>query len=125
MGVQGELFLEWRLGSLTNNAFTAQRLFSIRREEQDVSRCLKAFGLAVMVAFSARAQAADWQLQPAQASRGPVLIYGAGEAVSYRFQCDANEVIVTETGVTKLLDVKTGKPVGDDPQAGMPAGAAM
>jgi hypothetical protein len=34
-------------------------------------------------------------------------------------------VIVTQTGVTKLLDLKTGKPIGDDAEAGMPPGGAM
>ena len=83
------------------------------------------FSLAAMLALSAPAEAADWQLQPAQPNHGATLTYAAGEPVSYRFECAANEVIVTETGVTKLLDLKTGKPIGDDMQAVMPSGAAM
>lgn len=34
-------------------------------------------------------------------------------------------IVVTETGVTELLDLTTGKPVGDDAQAVMTPGAAM
>jgi hypothetical protein len=90
-----------------------------------MSHYVKVFSLVAMLAFSAPAEAADWQLKSAQANRGVTLTYAAGEPVSYRFECAADEVIVTETGVTKLLDVKTGKPVGDDAQAVMPAGAAM
>ena len=78
-----------------------------------------------MLAMSAQAEAAEWQLQPADGSHGVILTFGSGEAVSYRFECASNEVIVTETGVTKLLDVKTGSTIGDDANAVMPAGAAM
>ena len=34
-------------------------------------------------------------------------------------------MIVTETGVTKLIDLKTGNPIGDDSAAVMPPDAAM
>lgn len=90
-----------------------------------MSRHVKLTGLAVLLAISTQAEAADWQLQPADGGRGVVLTFDAGEAVSYRFECAANEVIVSETGVTKLLDVKTGKIVGDDANAVMTPGAAV
>lgn len=90
-----------------------------------MSRHLKLFSLAVLLALSARAGATDWQLQTADGSRGILLIYGSGQPVSYRFQCAANGVIVTQTGVTKLIDLKTGAPIGDDVDAVMPSGAAM
>ncbi|HEV2745705.1 MAG TPA: hypothetical protein VGW34_00215 [Allosphingosinicella sp.] len=86
---------------------------------------VKIFGLALMLALAAPAEATDWKLQPAEASRGVVLTYGFGEPVSYRFECAADQVIVTQIGVTKLLDLKTGSPIGDDGQAVMPPGAAM
>jgi hypothetical protein len=81
--------------------------------------------IAVVLAMPASAQAADWHLQPQTGDRGAVLTFGAGEAVSYRFECTPSELIATETGVTKLIDLKTGKPIGDDAQAAMPDGAAM
>lgn len=34
-------------------------------------------------------------------------------------------MIITETGVTQLIDLKTGKPIGDNAGATMPEGAAM
>lgn len=82
-------------------------------------------GVALMLAMSVQANAADWQLRPAEGSEGALLTLGSGEAVSYRFQCAPKEVVVTQTGVTKLLDLKTGSPIGDDANAVMPAGAAM
>ena len=85
----------------------------------------KALSLGVMLVTSAGAKAADWQLQPAEADQGAALTFGAGEPVSYRFECAPTELIVTQTGVTKLVDFKTGKTVGDDAQATMPDGAAM
>jgi hypothetical protein len=78
-----------------------------------------------MLAMSSQAEAADWQLQSADGSHGVVLTVGSGEPVSYRFECASDEVIVTETGVTKLLDLKTGSTIADDANAVMPPGAAM
>jgi hypothetical protein len=67
--------------------------------------------------------AADWRLQPAGSTL--VLTYAEDQPVSYRFECMANEVRITETGVTKLMDLGTGKPIGDDAHAVMPPGSAM
>jgi hypothetical protein len=86
---------------------------------------VKLVSFFAMLALSAQARAADWQLQAAEGSHGAVLTYGAGQPVSYRFECAPNEVIVTETGVTKLLDLKSGNPIGDDEHAVMSPGAAM
>jgi hypothetical protein len=78
-----------------------------------------------MLAALSSAAGAQWQLHPAEASHGIVLAFSAGNQLSYRFECAANEVIVTETGVTKLMDVQTKKAVGDDAAAVMSPGAAM
>jgi hypothetical protein len=90
-----------------------------------MSRFTKITAAAGMLLWSAQAEAADWQLQPAETGRNAVLTYAAGDPVSYRFECTAKEVVATETGVTKLLDLRTGKPVDDGPNAIMPEGAAM
>ncbi|HEY1605043.1 MAG TPA: hypothetical protein VGF77_05550 [Allosphingosinicella sp.] len=90
-----------------------------------MSRRFRIAGLALVLALSARADAAGWALAPAAGGHGAVLTFGAGAPLSYRFECAADAVIVTETGVTKLLDVKTGNRIGDDAQAAMPPGAAM
>jgi hypothetical protein len=86
---------------------------------------LRILAIAIVLAMPASAEAADWQVQPPTAGRGAVLTFGAGEALSNRFECAPTEVIVTETGVTKLIDLKTGTPIGDDASAVMPEGAAM
>jgi len=78
-----------------------------------------------MLVVSGEAKANGWLLQPAEQGRGEVLTFASGESVSYRFECTANDVIVTETGVTKLLDLKAGKPIEDGPDAVMPEGAAI
>lgn len=90
-----------------------------------MSRHVQIVGLTVMLALSASAEAMSWQLKAVEAGRGPTLTYAADQAVSYRFECVANDVVITETGVTKLMDLNTGKPIGDDSGAVMPAGAAM
>jgi hypothetical protein len=90
-----------------------------------VSNLIAVLSLAAMLAVSAPAQSTGWQLQPQMGAHGPVLTFNAGDPVSYRFECAPDDVIVTETGVTKLLDLKTGQPIGDDAQAVMPTGAAM
>jgi hypothetical protein len=82
--------------------------------------------LAALVSTAARAAGAPgWDLQPAADGRPLALTFAAGQPLSYRFECAPDAVVVTETGVTKLIDLKTGKPVGDDAQAAMPDGAAM
>ena len=90
-----------------------------------MSRRMKLFALVAMLALSARADAGEWQVQPADGSHGTVLTLALGPAVTYRFECAATEVIVTETGVTKLMDMKTGEKIGDDAQAEMPPGSAI
>ncbi|HMI18219.1 MAG TPA: hypothetical protein VK533_01610 [Sphingomonas sp.] len=90
-----------------------------------MSHHLRILGIAVVLAIPASAQAGDWQLQPPTSDRSAVLTFGAGDPVSYKFECTPTELIVTETGVTKLIDLKTGKPIGDDAQAVMPEGAAV
>ena len=90
-----------------------------------VSSNVGIFSLAAMLAVSAPAQSTGWQLQPQMGAHGPVLTFNAGDPISYRFECAPNDVIVTETGVTKLMDLKTGQPIGDDAQAVMPTGAAV
>ena len=81
--------------------------------------------LAALLVASSPAQSTGWQLEPQVSGHGPVLTLNAGDPVSYRFECTPNDVIVTETGVTKLISLKTGQPIGDDAQAVMPSGAAM
>jgi len=86
---------------------------------------IKLLAATGMLALAVPAHAAGWQLQPADPGRGAVLTYNSGQPVSYRFECASDAVVITETGVTKLLDLKTGKAIGDGVGATMPEGAAM
>lgn len=88
-------------------------------------RGVKFFALVGLIAASSLAGAQQWQLHSAEAGHGIVLTFSTGHPPSYRFECVANQVVVTETGVTKLMDVKAGKAVGDDAGAVMSPGAAM
>jgi hypothetical protein len=87
-----------------------------------------AFGTALttaaLLATPIQAQSSGWEFQPAANGHGAVLSLG-GDAVSYRFECADDGVIITETGVTKLLDLKTGKAIGDGAGDPMPDGAAV
>ncbi|MFL6844158.1 MAG: hypothetical protein ACJ8ER_04680 [Allosphingosinicella sp.] len=90
-----------------------------------MSPLIKLSGLAAMLAITGTAQAAaGWQFQPAQGDRGTVLTFEADGPVTYRFQCAGDSVMVTETGVTALMDLQSGQPV-DSSQAALPAGAAV
>jgi hypothetical protein len=80
---------------------------------------------AVVSTATQAAGASGWDLRAAADGRPLTLTYAAGQPLSYRFECASDAVVVTETGVTKLLDLRTGKPVGDDAQAVMPDGAAL
>jgi hypothetical protein len=80
-------------------------------------------GSGLVLVASAQVEAAGWALQ---AASGPLsLTFNSGEAVSYRFECAPTEIIITETGVTELLDLKTGNRIADGADAKMPPGAAM
>ena len=81
--------------------------------------------LAGMSAALLQAATGGWMLHPADAAHREVLTYDAGAPVSYRFECLPSEVIVVQTGVTKLVDLNSGKQIDDGPDAVMPAGAAM
>jgi hypothetical protein len=83
------------------------------------------FAASLLLAVPAQDHGSGWQLQPADATHGAVLTLGAGDPLSYRFECGTEDVIITETGVTELMDLKTGKPVGDGPDAQMTPGAAL
>lgn len=66
-----------------------------------------------------------WVLRPATASEGPLLTFTISNTVHYTFECTPKAVIVTQTGVTKLISLTDGKAIGDDAGATMPDGAAM
>lgn len=80
--------------------------------------------VAVMFAASA-ARSAGWELQAPAPGRGVVLTHDAGETSDYRFECAGPSIIITNRGVTKLMDLTTGQPVAEDAAPPLPAGAAL
>lgn len=81
--------------------------------------------IAGLLALPLQAHNSGWELKPATAGHGAALVFGEDDDISYRFECAEDGVIVTETGVTKLIDLKTGKAIADDAGAVMPDGGAM
>ena len=77
-----------------------------------------ALTLLLQAAPAPDAAATGWQLGER------VLTYSeAGNAV-YRFDCTGSELVVTQYGVTSLLDVKANKPVADNAGTSLPEGAS-
>lgn len=83
--------------------------------------------IAVITFFAqdAVADGSNWTLQTTASGREAVLSLQINDMIAYRFACGASDVVVTETGVTKLIDFRDGKPIGDDAGAVMPGGAAV
>ncbi len=78
-----------------------------------------------LLAIPAAALAHGWQIDGGSVSSPLVLSRDLdGTAVSYQFECRRDHVVVRETGVTQLMDVKTGVKVGDEPGSAMTPGAA-
>ena len=81
--------------------------------------------LAATLALAAAADTGKgWQLQPADGSHGEVLTFKADGEISYRFECTANAVVVTQVGNTTLTERRNGRAIDDGPDAGMADGAA-
>jgi hypothetical protein len=84
--------------------------------------------LASVLAFAATAAAEPgaWRVegQPG-GSLYRLSLDGRGPNVTYAFECRPDGVLITETGVTQLTDIQTGKKVGDDPGSSITSGAAF
>jgi len=80
--------------------------------------------LAVVVA-AAPASAENWTAVGASDGHGERLSLAVDPARSYIFECAPEAVVITETGVTDLLDVRTGTKVGDGPGSTMSPGASV
>jgi hypothetical protein len=71
-------------------------------------------------ALAAPASPGGWALDPA----GQITLSDAGKPI-YRLDCTGPELVVTQFGVTKLLDVQRNQPVGDTDGSTLPAGASV
>jgi hypothetical protein len=81
---------------------------------------------AVLLILADPATAAEWKNVGAANGHGETLSLAIDEAHSYSFECTPDAVLVSETGVTDLLDIRAGgAKVSDGPGATMPDGAAV
>ncbi|HEY0131090.1 MAG TPA: hypothetical protein VGB57_06765 [Allosphingosinicella sp.] len=79
--------------------------------------------------FVALLSLSDAAAVPAPAGWGPgpsgQFRFSAGGAPVYLLECKATEVVVTQFGVTQLVDLQANRPVGDTEGTALPPGAAL
>jgi hypothetical protein len=74
----------------------------------------------MMVALLASAASGGWQL----GSDGRIT-FGEAAQPLYKLDCTGPELVVTQFGVTQLLDLQRNQPVGDADGTALPDGAAL
>jgi hypothetical protein len=82
-------------------------------------------GAAGLALAAAPAAAGNWSVQGAGNGHGERVTIGLEEGRAYSFECAPDGLVVTQIGVTDLLDPKTNTKVGDAPGSAMPPGAAV
>lgn len=81
-------------------------------------------GIAATVAQPVPAHATGWGLEAANETHGLKLVHSPTEGPSYLFEC-GDEVLVTERGVTELLDIQTNTKIEDQPGSKITPGASL
>jgi hypothetical protein len=77
--------------------------------------------IAALLAPAAAAAPPDgWTLGPAAQ-----ITYGEAGKLLYRLDCTGPDLVVTQFGVTELLDLEANKPVADTEGTALPRGAAL
>ena len=76
--------------------------------------------VAMALISAAAASAGGWHAGP-----GAQISFSDSKRTVYRLDCSGPELVVTQYGVTQLLDVQENKPVGDSDGSTLPAGAAV
>ena len=81
--------------------------------------------LLFLTAGPALAESSGWQVIGGSDSNPFQLRFGyAQPAVTYVIDCRVDKIIVTETGVTELMDIQTGQKVSDSPGSSITPGAS-
>jgi hypothetical protein len=81
---------------------------------------------AALVISTSSAWATEWKAIGASDGHGERLTLAVDDSRSYIFECAPDAVVITETGVTDLLDIRGGgAKVGDAPGSTMTNGAAV
>jgi hypothetical protein len=83
-------------------------------------KCLHTAAVLVSAAMVSPALAAGWELGPSGQ-----MTFGGRAAPLYKFDCAGPELVITQFGVTKLLDVRKNEPVADAAGSTLPEGAAF
>jgi hypothetical protein len=79
-----------------------------------------------LTAGTALADPTGWQVMDEPKSGLFQMSFNVGQpGVAYIFDCRANKVLVTETGVTELMDIQTGQKVSNIPSSALPPGASV
>jgi hypothetical protein len=79
-----------------------------------------------MLAFApSPASAGGWKAAGASNGRGETLSYDHGEDRSWIFECAPDAVIITNVGITDLVDVRLKQKIGDAPGSTITPTASM
>jgi hypothetical protein len=82
--------------------------------------------LALAFAGTANAEPGGWQVEGRPGATPYRLSFtGLGPGMSYSFECQSDGVLITETGVTQLLDIRTGRKIADEPGSTISPGASF
>ncbi|HEU0098841.1 MAG TPA: hypothetical protein VFQ67_08705 [Allosphingosinicella sp.] len=79
-----------------------------------------AVALLASSAVAPSSSTGGWELDPAGK-----MTWGTPGKPSYRLDCTGPELVVTQFGVTKLVDVQRNQPVGDSEGTTLPEGASV
>jgi len=90
-----------------------------------MSRYRNTLLMAGLLLTSTPSLAENWKIVGAGNERGETMTLEIDTERSYVLECAPDKVLVTYTGVTDLLDLRSGSKVGDVPGSIMPEGAAM
>jgi len=80
---------------------------------------------AAILVLASPSWAGEWKAVGASGGHGEQLTLAVDDTHSYIFECAPDAVVITETGVTELIDLKAKAKVGDAPGSVMPEGAAV
>lgn len=80
----------------------------------------------LVLAMPVAAKAGTWTIEGGPNSPPYRMSFSFGQpGVSYRFECQANQMSISEFGVTQLMDVQTGVKISDEPGATITPGASV
>lgn len=77
-------------------------------------------GARMIAALLASAASGGWQL-----GADARISFGEAAKPVYKLDCTGPDLVVTQLGVTKLLDLRLNKPVSDTEGSALPEGAAL